>query len=461
MRDGQRQSRCLRGFCLSVFSRRAVRPSSGPRLAAALPALWFAVWSLAVRGVERFPPPDFESGYTLPTPFHPEARAEWFGILDGAVLVLALLIAGWLALRRRSRTGIAWLAVGGLLYFGFYRGGCVCPIGAVQNVALAFADPGYALSGGILLFFLLPLLMSLWMGRIFCSGVCPLGAIQDTVLIKPLRVPGWLAGTLGLVPWLYLGLAILYAVTDAGFVICRFDPFVRVFRMSGAMGMLVFAGAALSLCAVVGRPYCRFFCPYGILLGIGARVSRHRVSVTPDRCINCGLCRDACPFDAIRPPTQGRQKNRFSGRGIAGIGLVLVLAGVGVGWVAGPLLARVHPRVALAAQLRAEEAGAAEAVLETDTFREEDGRASELYREAAVRVRQYRLGGGLVGAGMGIVATLSLLPLLRPRKREEYEIDAAACVACGRCFSYCPRDGACRFDGPDLLPDGQEDADGT
>ena len=31
-----------------------------------------------------------------------------------------------------------------LAYFGFYREGCICPIGAIQNVAVALVDPHYA-----------------------------------------------------------------------------------------------------------------------------------------------------------------------------------------------------------------------------------------------------------------------------------------------------------------------------
>jgi Fe-S-cluster-containing hydrogenase component 2 len=55
---------------------------------------------------------------------------------------------------------------------------------------------------------------------------------------------------------------------------------------------------------VIGRPYCRFLCPYGALLNLFSRVARRRVSITPDDCVICGLCENACPFDAIHEATE-------------------------------------------------------------------------------------------------------------------------------------------------------------
>ena len=144
--------------------------------------LWCALLLLAAVafGAERrFPPPDFETDYSFPQHVDPPARALAMGYLDVAVLVAALGLASYLALRRRSRDGMLALTIGSLLYFGFYRKGCVCPIGAIQNVALAAADASYALPWVVLAFFLLPLVFALFFGRTFCAGVCPLGAIQD------------------------------------------------------------------------------------------------------------------------------------------------------------------------------------------------------------------------------------------------------------------------------------------
>ena len=254
-------------------------------------------------GAQRFPPPDFESGYQMPTMTRPHPTQTWRELVDVGVLVGALLLASYFAVWKRSRKSVAWLVVFSLVYFGFYRKGCICPVGSLQNVTLSLFDSSYALPVTVAVFFAVPLVFALLFGRVFCGAVCPLGAIQDVVLIKPVRVPRVLGQVLGLLPYVYLGLAVLFAATGTMFVVCRYDPFVGLFRLSGTVPMLVLGGVFLLTSTVVGRPYCRFLCPYGVLLSLGSRFAWRRVSITPDICVQCSLCEDACPFDAIRTPT--------------------------------------------------------------------------------------------------------------------------------------------------------------
>ncbi len=250
-----------------------------------------------------FPPPEFEAGYKLPSTPTPKPRADWQEWGDVAILAAAMGLAAWLAFGRRSRRGMFWLTVFSLLYFGFYREGCICPVGSIQNVAQALGMPAYAVPGTVLLFFALPLLFALVFGRVFCAAVCPLGAIQEVALIKPVRLPRPLTQALGVLPYVYLGAAVLFASTGAMFIICRYDPFVPFFRLAGPMHMLVIGAAFVVLSTFVGRPYCRFLCPYGALLGLFSRFAWRKIAATPDECVVCSLCHEACPFDAIEPPT--------------------------------------------------------------------------------------------------------------------------------------------------------------
>jgi len=106
-----------------------------------------------------------------------------------AVLFAALSLSAWLVLKRRSRPGLFALTIFSVIYFGFWRKGCVCAVGSVQNMVAAVVDPAYEVPLVVLVFFLLPLIFALLFGRVFCAAVCPLGAVQELVAIRPVWSP--------------------------------------------------------------------------------------------------------------------------------------------------------------------------------------------------------------------------------------------------------------------------------
>jgi len=245
---------------------------------------------------------DIGGGYKTPSVQRPRPRASWWGAVDVCLLMTALGLSSWIVLRQRSRKGFVALTIFCLWYFGFHRQGCVCPIGAIQNAAVVLTHPALTIPLVVILFFLLPLVLALLFGRVFCGGVCPLGAIQELVLLKPLQVPRTLDRTLGLLKYIYLCIAVYFAVQPAAhrdFIICRFDPFVGMFRFNGPAGILMFGGALLILGIFVGRPYCRYLCPYGALLSILSRVTWRGVTLRGNKERDCGLCVTACPYGAI------------------------------------------------------------------------------------------------------------------------------------------------------------------
>jgi len=394
--------------------------------------------------IERFPPPDFESGHKLPTTQYPAPHAVAWEYVDVAALAVALALASALALRVRSRRALFVLMLASLAYFGFWRKGCVCPIGAIQNVTLALADPGYRVPLVVVAFFALPLGFTLVFGRSFCAAVCPLGALQDAVLVRPVRVPAWLEQGLRVLPYVYLGAAVLFAATGSAFVICQYDPFVAIFRLSGSLGMVLLGAAFLLVGLVVGRPYCRFLCPYGVLLGWLSRVSKWRVTITPAECVHCRLCEDACPFGAIQTPTEAPTTDeRAEGRRRVGRLLVLlpVLVAVGgvVGWWLGPPMSRMHATVRLAERVWLEEEGKVEGDTdESQAFRRTGRPSEELYAKALGLRGRFAVGGAALGAWVGLVVGVKLLALSIRRTRADYEADRSTCLACGRCFAYCP-----------------------
>lgn len=392
----------------------------------------------------RFPKPQFESGYAMPEATVPAARSVPLEALDVAVLLGALSLAAWLVLKVRSRRGVFLLTVFSLLYFGFFRKGCVCPVGSLQNVTLWLFDTQTALSLGVGAFFLLPLVFALLFGRVFCAAVCPLGAIQDVVILAPRKIPPALERILGFIPYVYLGLAVLMAATGTAYVICRLDPFVSLFRLSGELSMVIAGLVFLLIGTVIARPYCRFLCPYGVLLNWMSRLSKYHATVTPSECIKCRLCEPACPFEAIDfPRPQPAAESRSIGLRRLALMLLLLplLIAAGGGSVSrlAPVLARQNPTVRLSETLRLPaDQVTADQNLEITAFNGSGAGVQDLEaRAAAIRAR-FQTGSWLLGGFIGMMLGLHLIGTAISRRREIYEPNRGTCLSCARCYLSCP-----------------------
>src|ERR1035441_1716771 len=98
------------------------------------------------RPVETAPQADaIGGGYKTPAVQKPLPRDYWLQVMDVFLLAAAMGISVWLVLKRRSRKWAVALTIGSLAYFGFYREGCICPIGSIQNVAVALTDRAYSI----------------------------------------------------------------------------------------------------------------------------------------------------------------------------------------------------------------------------------------------------------------------------------------------------------------------------
>lgn len=392
----------------------------------------------------RFAPPDFQTGYTFPEVQSPPP-STWSGLWDVLLLFAALSASTWLVLKTRSRRGLFLLAIACTAYFGFWRKGCICPVGSLQNVAAGILLPDVGVSVAVVLFFVLPLVFSLFFGRVFCAAVCPLGAIQELVAVKPIRISSSLERALGLFKYVYLGLAILGVATAAGFWVCRFDPFVGLYRLGHSFNMLLAGGLMLVLGIFVARPYCRFLCPYGVLLGWMSRFSKWHLDIAPQgKCVDCRLCESSCPYNAMDMPTPLHLVEDYEvgirrTRRLVVLLPLFVLLGAFAGFFMYEPLARMHPTVQLSERIAAEDLGLLpEQILESETFRTGGTTVAQLHEEARTLRSEFKVGGALLGAFLGLIVGLKLVGLSIFRKRTVFEPHRETCFSCGRCYPYCP-----------------------
>lgn len=395
--------------------------------------------------VARFPKPDFTSGYEYPDIVHTVPNEMFWNILDIVLLIGMMGLVAWAAHRKRSRSIIFSMSLVSVAYFGFFRSGCVCSVGSIQNVVIAAVDSGYHLPWYVLLVFLLPIVFALLFGRVFCSGVCPLGALQELINVRNFRLSRAVSATLSLIPWIYLAFTILYAATRSQFLICRLDPFVGIFRLGGDIGIMTFGIVLLIMSIFIGRPFCQFLCPYGALLSVFSALSWKKLEITNKGCINCALCGLSCPVDAIRAPQSSRTKEERRA-GVKRIILfavllpVLTFLGSVLMGSQSEALSLAHKDVYLYEQLLLQEANPdLEEPLEVETFNALGGDIEELKAKVDAVRSDYVLYAHLAGALIGFVIGFKLLKLSLKRGRKTFEIDMARCTTCGKCFNYCPQ----------------------
>jgi NosR/NirI family transcriptional regulator, nitrous oxide reductase regulator len=406
--------------------------------------LLLLIWHVALFAQDRFPRPEFESGYVYATNQLPLQRAQWLEYLDVFVLIGALITTTWLALKKRSRQGLIWMSVFSLAYFGFYRQGCICAVGSVQNVSLALFNTTYAIPVTALLFFIIPLVFALAYGRVFCAGVCPLGAIQELTGFSPLKIPKAAEVVLASVPFVYLALAILFASTNSQFLICRYDPFVGIFRLDAPYTMIIFGVLLLLAGIFVNRPYCRFLCPYGVLLNIFSRFAGKHLTITPAECTNCRLCEEACPYDAIIPSNleQNIEPRADSRKRFVLYFLILPLFAVSGAFLLynlAPVLSGINSNVRLAREIRLEKETGIESVSKAVVAFKEAGKTeTQLFAEEESIIRQFRKASPWAGLFLGISVGIGMVSLTTRTRRSEYKPHQGKCFSCGRCFKFCP-----------------------
>lgn len=394
---------------------------------------------------QRFPAPEFENGHQIPPTQVTRVQPAILSYVDIAVFFATLSLITWVILKKRSRRMVFWISVFSLLYFGFYRKGCICPVGSLQNITMAIFDPTYAIPVTAILFFITPLGFTLFFGRTFCAGVCPLGAIQDLVALRPVSMKSWIRSLLGLIPFIYLGLAVLFAATGTDFIVCRYDPFVGFFRHNGSSLMFSIGGILLVTGVFIARPYCRFFCPYGVLLNLVSRFSRRHLSIANGKCVNCRLCENACPFDAIDKPTglEVKSDNRELVKKLIVYGFITPVLVIAAGWTASNYyqdFARVNFKVRLAEEMMAVNANPDAVTLpdEVTAFRSSESQVEQLYQEAQTIIKEFQTGSWIIGGFIGLVLGLTLARLVIYRYRNEYQTNKGNCFSCARCVPYCP-----------------------
>lgn len=160
--------------------------------------------------------------------------------------------------------------------------------------------------------------VSFFIGKSFCSWICPVGFISELIgdfgekiykkvfrIKRSVKLPRFIDYPLRSLKYLLLFFfvySIFFSMTelalkyflDSSYNIIADVKMYYFFADISRFSLIVIA-VLFVLSVFIRNFWCRYLCPYGALLGIVGLFSPAKIKRNPDTCIDCSLCSKACP----------------------------------------------------------------------------------------------------------------------------------------------------------------------
>lgn len=187
----------------------------------------------------------------------------------------------------------------------------LCPFGGVVTIYQYATTSTFVrkIHESSFILMIIAFLAAILFGPTFCGWICPLGSVQEwfgklgrKIFKKKYNnlVPAKLDRVLRYSRYLVL-LWVLYVTAISGqLIFADYDPYFALFNFWSsevAVSGLVVLGLTLLLSLSVERPWCKYACPYGAVLGISNLFRVFKIKREPSTCINCDLCTKQCPMN--------------------------------------------------------------------------------------------------------------------------------------------------------------------
>ena len=155
-------------------------------------------------------------------------------------------------------------------------------------------------------------LMSLVIGKSFCSWFCPIGFLSELIgdfgeklFKRKIQLPKFLNYPLRSLKYLLLGLLfydVFFLMSSAAIKAFLDSPYNQVadikmfyfFEDISRLSLIVIS-LLFILSIIIRNFWCRYLCPFGALLGIASLLSPVKIKRNTVSCIDCNLCTKACP----------------------------------------------------------------------------------------------------------------------------------------------------------------------
>lgn len=163
----------------------------------------------------------------------------------------------------------------------------------------------------------IPVLVALYLGRVFCSWICPVtfllelfDRLRKAVSRRPF-VRNRLLVAKRVLWFTLIGELLLSMILGAPLFVFLSPPGLvgREIMMLVFFHTLALEGLLLVLIVVLElltrRFFCRSFCPLGALLAFLGRKRRLRVEMVAENCTGCGKCARTCPMGLVPQQDEG------------------------------------------------------------------------------------------------------------------------------------------------------------
>jgi len=202
----------------------------------------------------------------------------------------------------RSEQGLAPLLIGSPSFHA------VCPFGGIVTIYTYFTEGAFIQKihqSSITLMWLV-LGLTLLFGPVFCGWICPFGTVEEFIgkigkkIFKKRYnnfIPSAIDKPLRYFRYIILILVVVNTAISGKLLFSNFDPYFALFNIWSSevtrLSLLVL-GLILVGSLFVERPWCKYLCPFGALLGIFNLFRIVKLKRNENTCINCKACDRVC-----------------------------------------------------------------------------------------------------------------------------------------------------------------------
>ena len=151
--------------------------------------------------------------------------------------------------------------------------------------------------------------LALLFGPVFCGWVCPLGSFQEwfgklgrKISGKKFNrlIPATADKYLRYLRYVVLIWVVYVTAASAELFFTDYDPYYALFNFwtgEVAVSGLVILGVMIVISMFVERPFCKYACPYGAILGVFNLFRIFKIKRKAATCNGCKVCDRICPMN--------------------------------------------------------------------------------------------------------------------------------------------------------------------